>query len=368
MPLFMDRHDVSPDVTAENVAELHHQDLKIQHLYNCRGLTYWFDKKRGTAFCLVDAPDIQSIQEMHAKAHGEVPNQIIEVEASIVESFLGRIEDPAKSQNTELNIINDPAFRTIMVAAFDHFSLKGLGANKTGTANNYSRLLIEITNKYNGRLVKQKIDYFLLSFDSVTSAVLCAIEIQRFFNKANNHRSNSPLNVQIGLSAGIPVSDKGGLFEDIIQMAERLSATVKGQIAISGEVKDLYESENLNISLCKSQITSLSLNDEKFLNVLMEYIEKEWSNPALNVDHFSKSLGYSKSQLYRKMMSITGKAPNSFIKEYRLNKALILMNKKNENISGIAYETGFNSPAYFSKCFQETYGILPSFYIKSYCL
>ena len=367
MPLYMDRHDVSSTVTAENVAELHHQDLKIQHLYNCRGLTYWFDKKRSTAFCLVDAPDIQSIQEMHAKAHGEVPNQIIEVEASIVESFLGRIEDPEKSQNTELNIINDPAFRTIMVAAIEHFSLKDLVAKKTDTANNnYSKLLIEITNKYQGRLVKQKDSYFLLSFDSVTNAVLCALEIQRFFNE--NNKSNSPLNVKIGLSAGAPVNEKEGFFEDIIQMAERLSAIVKGQVAISSEVKDLYESENMNISLCKSQITSLSLNDEKFLNLLMDYIEKEWSNPALDAGHFSKCLGYSKSQLYRKMISITGKAPNNFIKQYRLNKALILLNKKNENISGIAYKTGFNSPAYFSKCFQETYGVLPSFYIKSYCL
>ena len=34
------------------------------------------------------------------------------------------------------------------------------------------------------------------------------------------------------------------------------------------------------------------------------------------------------------------------------------------NISEIAFETGFNSPAYFSKCFQESFGILPSNYIK----
>lgn len=363
MPLYINRHDVAPTVTAENVAELHQQDLKIQHLYNCRGLTYWFDAKRNTVFGLIEAPDIQSIQNMHADAHGEVPNKIIEVEASIVEFFLGRIEYPAKSQNTELNIINDPAFRTIMVAAFEPFSLKDLEDKKVNTTNDhYSQLLIEITDKYQGRLVKQNTGYFLFSFDSVTSAVLCALKIQESF------KPKSSLNVQIGLSAGALVNDKEIIFEDIIQMAERLSTTVKGQIAVSSEVKDLYESENLNISLCKKQVTSLSLNDEKFLNMLMDYIEKEWRNPALNADHFSKCLGCSKSQLYRKMISITGKAPNSFIKQYRLNKALTLMNKRNGNISGIAYETGFNSPAYFSKCFQEIYGILPSFYIKSYCL
>ncbi len=64
------------------------------------------------------------------------------------------------------------------------------------------------------------------------------------------------------------------------------------------------------------------------------------------------------------MISITGKSPNSFLKNYRLNEALQLMDKQHSNISEIAYRTGFSSPAYFSKCFQEAYGILPSKYSK----
>ena len=88
MPIYMDRHDVSNDVTAEIVADLHQKDLMIQHKYNCNGLTYWFDDKRKTAFCLYEAPNKEAIQKMHEQAHGQVPHQIIEVEASIVESFL----------------------------------------------------------------------------------------------------------------------------------------------------------------------------------------------------------------------------------------------------------------------------------------
>ena len=149
-------------------------------------------------------------------------------------------------------------------------------------------------------------------------------------------------------------------------MAEYLCDIVKGQLVVSSEVKDLYESENLNISVDKKNINVLNSNDEKFLNLLMDYTEREWSNTRLNADDFSKSLGYSKSQLYRKMISLTGKTPNYFINEYRLSKALILLNKKVENISDVAYETGFNSPAYFSKCFQNTFEMLPSTYIKQF--
>ena len=105
MPIYMDRHDVSDSVTAEILADLHQKDLKVQHQFDCRGLTYWFDDKRKTAFCLIEAPHKNAIIEMHNKAHGDVPHSIIEVDTSIVESFLGRIEDPKRARDTGLNII-----------------------------------------------------------------------------------------------------------------------------------------------------------------------------------------------------------------------------------------------------------------------
>jgi hypothetical protein len=51
---------------------------------------------------------MQALEDMHNHAHGQVPHRIIEVEPEIVESFLGRIEDPKKNNDTELNIIDDP--------------------------------------------------------------------------------------------------------------------------------------------------------------------------------------------------------------------------------------------------------------------
>ena len=366
MPLYMDRHDVSEEVTAEVVAQIHAEDLKIQHKYGCRGLTYWFDADRKTAFCLVEAPNAEAIREMHKDAHGEVPNVIIEVAADVVESFLGRIEDPEKSQKTKLNIINDPAFRTIMVARIKCISIVKSADEKMNLhieSNNEN--IVELIEKFKGRIVKHKDDYYLTSFQSVTKAVLCALAIQELFNQTNTNY-DSFVELNIGLSAGVPVGDKEGFFEDTVRIAEHLCDVVKGQVSVSSDVKELYESENLNISIDINYLNSISSNDEKFLNLLMDYTDKEWKNSSLNADSFSKSLGYSKSQLYRKMIYLTGKSPISFINEYRLNKALGLFNNKDMNISDVAYETGFNSPAYFSKCFQNNFGILPSTYIKHY--
>ncbi len=67
MPIFMDRHDI-PGITAMDVAEAHKQDLMIQDKYDCRALTYWFDEKRGTAFCLIEAPRKDAVERMHDEA------------------------------------------------------------------------------------------------------------------------------------------------------------------------------------------------------------------------------------------------------------------------------------------------------------
>ena len=64
------------------------------------------------------------------------------------------------------------------------------------------------------------------------------------------------------------------------------------------------------------------------------------------------------------MMPILGESPNVFLKDFRLNESLQLLDQQALNISEIAYRTGFRSPAYFSKCFLEAYGIFPSKYMK----
>ncbi|MFK7781466.1 nickel-binding protein [Psychroserpens sp.] len=362
MPIYMDFHDLPDGVTAAHVAEMHQADLKIEHKYNCRGLTYWCDERRQTAFCLIEAPNKQAIIDLHEKAHGAVPQRIIEVNDTIVESFLGRIVDPEKSQNTKLNIINDPAFKTLMVFNIKKKSLRKDGYETLSAAvRGYNKSITNIISKQKGRIVKEKSNTYLMSFDSVTNAIKSAIEIKEIHNCV----ITPDLQFQIGISAGIPVTNKKNIFEDTIKNASYLSHISNGKVTITKEVKDLYESENRQIEIDSSnQFNVFNSQEQEFVMQLIEYTEKVWSHSNINVTDFYKNLGYSKSKLYRTMMSLIGMSPNSFLKNYRLNKAIELLDKQESNISEIAYQTGFSSPTYFSKCFQNTYGILPSNYIK----
>ncbi|MGN6267549.1 MAG: nickel-binding protein [Ginsengibacter sp.] len=366
MPIYMDRHDVSETVTAENVAELHQADLKIQKRFGCTGLTYWFDEKRKTAFCLIEAPNKKAIQKMHNHAHGQVANSIIEVSTGIVESFLGRIQDPEKTDDTVLNIINDPAFRTIMVIRLKQSTLLPNSSSGLKTfLQNFNHQAIKLLQHHEGTSVKQTKNYWLVSFKLVSNAVSAAYKIQLLFKHLKKDIKDGKLTLKIGLSAGVPVTDKKSFFEDTIKLAERMNEFIKGEIIVSSEVKELYDAENPVALSEAGNIISLSRSDENFLTLLMDYTESVWRDSNLRVDDFSKPVMCSKSQLYRKMMRLTGKSPNTFIREYRLNEALLLLDKNAGNISDISFETGFSSPSYFSKCFQKRYSVMPSDYSLS---
>jgi AraC-like DNA-binding protein len=365
MPIYMDRHDVSEEVTAENVAQLHQADLKIQNEFGCRGLTYWFDEKRKTAFCLIEASDANAIKEMHSHAHGQIPHQIIEVEASIVESFLGRIEDPETAKNSNLNIINDPAFRTIMKIGLKTHSLtKDASITFHDFFTNYSQLIAEILSQFDGRIVKQNETDLLVSFNSVSMSLNCALKIQSKFKDPSNLGTNGLFNLKIGLSSGVPVTENKIIFEDTIKSAERMLYISKAEIVLSSEVKNLYKSENLNQFIEGEFMLVLSPTEELFLNRLVTFVEKEWKNNHLSVDDFNTHLGYSKSQLYRKMMELIGESPNNFLMSYRLDRALSLFSNETGNVSEIAFESGFSDPSYFSKCFHRKYGLSPSDYLR----
>jgi AraC-like DNA-binding protein len=366
MPIYMDRHDVAESITAEIVAQIHQEDLRIQDQFGCRGLTYWFDEKRKTAFCLIEAPDGETIKKMHNKAHGQVPHHVIEVESSIVESFLGRIEDPGKAKDTTLNIINDPAFRTIMVIRLQQLSPEYNGDDQTKfSLQRFTDQISPILNVYGEKPVKQTRDYTLVSFRSLSDAVHAALDIRSKFKKFRNEIRNNEIFMKIGLSAGVPVTEKKSIFEDTIRLAEWMCEIIDAEILVSSEVKSLYESENSNRFIKGDNIFALTRQDEKFLTLLMDFMKENWTNPDLRVNDFTRPVGCSKSQLYRKLVALTGKSPNTFVNDYRLEAALKLLNKNEGNVSEIAFETGFTSPSYFSKCFQKKYGRQPSDYLNA---
>lgn len=360
MPVYMDRHDVSEKVTATHLTELHQLDLDIQHKFHCRTLTHWFDEKRKAAFCLVEAPCKQAIVDMHMEAHGDLPGQIIEVDPAEVKSYLGRLSEKEPSDDAVMNQSLQSAFRVLMMIGVDE------GITEQDAVPELVRmdLLKELFPRYYGRIAKVTKNSFLIAFPNATQTMLCALEIYSRLAEEHDDLNLPEIELKTGISAGLPVTGATGLFEEARKEANALFYISEGNIAISPEVKSLYEDENPGVYLEQDFFVTLSQSDQKFLVPLMDYLDETWQNPYLRVEDLERGLGYSKSQLYRKIVSLLGETPNNFIKNYRLRKALKRIRRHSESITEIAGNTGFKSPSYFAKCFQKRYGILPSVYMQ----
>lgn len=109
-----------------------------------------------------------------------------------------------------------------------------------------------------------------------------------------------------------------------------------------------------------SKKVSLGEMEQIFINKFTKYIEENISDPELSVDEIAKEMGMSRVQLYRKIKSTTNYTPNELIRITRLKKAKLLLSSKTKSISEVAYETGFSSLSYFSKCFKEFFRTSPS--------
>lgn len=111
---------------------------------------------------------------------------------------------------------------------------------------------------------------------------------------------------------------------------------------------------------------SLAETEQNFIDNFTDYIEQNISNTELNVDDISKYLGLSKSQLYRKLKSLTNYSPNELIRIIRLKYAKHLILSQQKSISEVAYEAGFSSPSYFTKCFKDFFYENPSDLLTKY--
>jgi signal transduction histidine kinase/AraC-like DNA-binding protein len=100
--------------------------------------------------------------------------------------------------------------------------------------------------------------------------------------------------------------------------------------------------------------------DEAFLLRVHELVEASLGDESFAVDELARGVSLSYSQLHRKIQSLTGQPPTHYIRNIRLRRALEMLKRNAGSVSEIAFSVGFTSPAYFTKCFHQLFGILPS--------
>ncbi|MGC4231930.1 MAG: ATP-binding protein, partial [Niabella sp.] len=104
----------------------------------------------------------------------------------------------------------------------------------------------------------------------------------------------------------------------------------------------------------------LNKYDEDLLNNINQQLETKLEDATYSVEDLGKAVGLSRVHLFRKLKALTGSSPSQYIRNFKLNKALQIIEQEDLRISELAYRVGFQDPNYFLKCFKEKFGQTPS--------
>lgn len=131
----------------------------------------------------------------------------------------------------------------------------------------------------------------------------------------------------------------------------------------------LSSREKLRAAFANSPFTSansmaMSKADEKFLKTLNEIVLTNMQNPDFCLDDMASILNMSRSSLNRKIKGTLDLTPNDYIRLERLKKAAQLLSEGECRVNEICYMVGFNTPSYFTKCFQKQFGVLPKDFVR----
>jgi AraC-like DNA-binding protein len=351
MPIYLDIHILKNEhVQLQDVIEAHLKDLKISANYGVVQKKFWADMENKKVFCLMEGPSMNACNHVHAEAHGMTACNMVEItdeEYNLMLIGNSKI-DLAYSESDTL----DPGIRTILLIELRSLDRR----NKT-----YKNEIFENVSQFNGYIMPDPQDYFLVSFDSVSNALRCAVSIKKKvcgYSKLLEHKIAAITSHPLG-------KDSLSLFDE----AKKKLIWIKR----AGDHKVIYMDETTYSMIKKSSDSStfdqedfkvLNQSDLEITEKIFDLFDFELADSNFGVDQMCRALGWSKATAYRTTTRLFNKSPIDLIRELRFQNALDLLHANSKSMSEIAYETGFSSPGYFSRAFKARYGIPPKTYSK----
>ena len=269
-----------------------------------------------------------------------------------------KIELLASSEKSEIKIIDSD--KTIVLVVEDNPDLREM--IKENLLDTYSVLAAE--NGVKGfKLAEEYIPDLIIS--DIMMPEMDGYELTKKI-KTNEKTNHIPV---ILLTAKAATKDKltgleTGADDYLIKPfnEKELNIRVRNLIKIRQQMREKY----LVQSLVKPGRVIVPSTQKVFLDKLTSIIDNNISAENFSVNVLCKEIGMSRTQLHRKIKSVTNQSTTEFIRNYRLQLAAELLKQDIGNIAEISNQVGFGSQAYFTKLFQEVYGITPFEYKKQH--
>lgn len=129
------------------------------------------------------------------------------------------------------------------------------------------------------------------------------------------------------------------------------------------QINELMLKAEMEVGITPVKVEPVTM-DEKLVADAVKVVEENMGDPNFSVEEMSEKLGMHRTNLYKKIQTLTGKTPSQFIRLMRLKRGKQLLSRGNVLVSQVAYEVGFNDPKKFARYFKQEFGMLPSEYVK----
>lgn len=359
MPLFLDLHKIQSAVK-DGFNQVPEEKL-WKNIKGCRCLSSWLDLQKNLIISLIDAPDKKFLRKFLLGNSKKRTHELIPVNCKVAETFLERLQQveilPGIKDSRFRIIKNEEKCKVLLVwYTVDPFLLRHrLGEKEfVDFYQNFLHIIANNVGDFQGKEILSQSDCRVISFYSVFNALKCALKIKK---KGDDGKKASL--VKQFLIPGKKV--EGEKFDPLPGFW--FYGVSNPKIIVASQLRGFYKSPSVGLKTKASDFKFLTASEENFVEFLMKVLNQNYQNPGFTCKEFCAQVGMSKASLYRKCTAATGRSPNALIKEFRLFKALRLL-KSGQSVTRTGYDSGFNSPSYFSRCFRQQYSIQPVFYKK----
>ena len=140
--------------------------------------------------------------------------------------------------------------------------------------------------------------------------------------------------------------------------SKELILKIKNLLVLRNHIKNKYQLDPF------SKVT-IKLSTKDFLESINDFLLKNIKS-KISVEELSTHLYVSKSTLDKKIRKLANKSITQYIREFKIEYAIKLIDLGERNIQFLVAETGFKSFSYFSTSFKSYVGQTARDYIKSF--
>ncbi len=180
---------------------------------------------------------------------------------------------------------------------------------------------------------------------------------------ATNHIPVMMLTAKSSLESRIEGLEKGAdIYLTKPFAAKELLLQIKNLLATQKRLHEAYQrTAVVKSSEVVTETGSSILNtSDKFVQQVIEQVLLRLNDETFSIEELAEKIFLSRAQLHRKLKALTGLTASQLMRSVRLEKAIILLRTNAANVTEAAYQTGFSSQSYFTKCFTQHFGFAPS--------